>query len=100
MPIVVFYIVLSFMAVLFFIIFPYFIPLSNWQRVLVLFLVMLTSLSGGYWLAEFTSRWKNKIRDRHEKRFYWYRKMGLFESACLVEPKLAKHHWLAVGVRK
>ena len=32
----------------------------------------------------------DKIKDRHKKRFMWYYKMGLLESAVLTEPKYAK----------
>lgn len=99
MFIVVLYLMLSFIAISFFIVLPQFVSLSAVMSVLIIFLVILTSFSGGYWLADLTSRWKNKIEARHAKRFYWYRDMGLFESACLVEPKLAKRHWQWCGVR-
>lgn len=32
----------------------------------------------------------DKIKDRHKKRFMWYYKMGLLESAVLTEPRFAK----------
>ena len=35
----------------------------------------------------------DKIKDRHKKRFMWYYKMGLYESAVLAEPKFAKKFW-------
>jgi len=35
-----------------------------------------------------------KIKDRHKKRFMWYYKTGLLESAVLIEPKFAKKYWM------
>ena len=102
MFIVILYTTISFILVLFFLIVPYFVPLSIVMRVFMIFLTAFCSCGLGYWLAELIHKWKNKIKARHQKRFYWYRDMGLFESAYLVEPKLAKHHrfWQWCGVRK
>lgn len=96
MPIIVLYIMLFFILVLFFLIMPYFISLSAMVKVFVIFLTAFCSCGLGYWLAELTHRWKNKMRLRqlrHDKRFAWYYSMGLLESACLIEPKTAKNHW-------
>lgn len=46
----------------------------------------------GYGSAYCITRMIDKVADRRSKRFYWYRRMGLFESARLVEPKLAKNY--------
>lgn len=38
---------------------------------------------------------RDKIRERklrYIKRFCWYREAGLFESACILEPRLAKEY--------
>ncbi|KKL48563.1 hypothetical protein LCGC14_2324260 [marine sediment metagenome] len=100
MPIVVFYVAIFFILILFFLVMPYFVSLPTVMSVLIIFLIAFCSCGLGYWLAEIMHRWKNKIEARHAKRFYWYRDMGLFESAYLVEPKLAKHHWHWGGMRK
>ncbi len=93
MSIIVLHIMLSFIAVLFFLVVPYFVSLSTVMSVIVIFLITFCSFGLGYWLAELTSGWKSKIRKRHEDRFNWYRKMGLQESACLVEPEQAEAYW-------
>ncbi len=100
MPIVIIYITISFILVLFFLIMPYSVSLSAVISVLVVFLTAFCFYGLGYWLAGLTHIWKNKIEASHAKRFYWYRDMGLFESAYLVEPKLAKYHWHWGGMRK
>lgn len=46
----------------------------------------------GYGLSYCITRIIDKVDDRRSKRFYWYRRMGLFESARLVEPKFAKNY--------
>lgn len=48
----------------------------------------------GCGVAEIVSEWKRKVRDRHYTRFFWYRKMGMFESAIFVEVKMADEYWL------
>jgi len=46
---------------------------------------------GGSWFVTTTI---DKIKDRHRKRFMWYYKLGLYESARLIEPKFAKKYWI------
>jgi len=46
---------------------------------------------GGTWTIVTTI---DKIKDRHKKRFMWYYRMGLYESARVVEPKFAKEFWV------
>ena len=46
--------------------------------------------SGGAWGVLSTI---DKIKARHKKRFMWYYRMGLYESAVLAEPKFAKKFW-------
>ena len=76
-----------------FIVIPYFNELTLFKYILVLFMIVFNSYWTGYYLADVRGEWRRMEKDRRAKRFYWYRNMGLFESAYLVEPKLAKRYW-------
>lgn len=57
-------------------------------------LAAIVSLVAGFYVAKFIDILENKKRLRREKRFAWYYKMGLHESACLIEPTVARKVWI------
>jgi len=93
MPTIISYFMTFGIMVVFSVVLPHFVDLSSFISILVLLLVTICFFWSVYWISEFMYRWRNGIKANHEKRFYWYRDMGLFESACLVEPKIAKDRW-------
>ena len=66
-------------------------------HVLAIYLSIMSFYFAGHGVVEIGYEWKRKVRDRHYTRFFWYHRMGLFESARLVEPRLAKEYWLSSG---
>lgn len=46
-----------------------------------MFIIITVCYCIGYGLAYCITRIIDKVDDRCSKRFYWYRRMGLFESA-------------------
>lgn len=87
------YLIVFFVMTVFFIAFPYFIALTILQHIFMSLGVIFNSYWVGYFFSDVRYNWKKEKRERHEKRFDWYRKMGLQESACLVEPEQAEAYW-------
>lgn len=63
-------------------------------HVLAIYLSIMSFYFAGHGVVEIGYEWKRKVRDRHYTRFFWYLKMGLFESAIFTEPKMADEHWM------
>ncbi len=57
-------------------------------------LALIVSFVAGFYITEFIDILENKMRLRSEKKFDWYYKMGLHESACLIEPTIARKVWV------
>ena len=87
------YILIALFGTIFFNIVIYVYPLSGMMYIVVFSLLIFNSYFLGRWSGEFLYKWKKEKRERHEKRFDWYRKMGLQESACLIEPEQAEGYW-------
>ena len=79
-------------AILFVDVILWFVSVSAPLYVLAICSLLMSSYLVGSNIVEIVYLWKRKKEDRRFKRFYWYSRMGLIESACLVEPKLAKEY--------
>ncbi|KKM23073.1 hypothetical protein LCGC14_1619000 [marine sediment metagenome] len=83
-----------FISALFLIALPWIIsmPVSLPIHIVIICLSSMNCWIVGTGLAEIVYQWKRNINQRHYTRFFWYREMGLFESAQLVEPKMAEDY--------
>lgn len=65
-------------------------------HILAICLSIMNSYLVGRCVAQIMHEWKRIVKDRHYTRFFWYQKMGLFESAIFTEPKMADDYWLLI----
>jgi len=94
MLISILYIVVSFTGMAWAIAMTYIFTLSTFMYILVLCLVAFNGYHLGKGLISLVRECKRRIEYRHDKRFMWYYRTGLLESAILVEPKIAKDSYL------
>ena len=78
------------MVIIFLNILPWVISIPMPLHILMICLSVINSCLAGRSVAE----WSRIVKDRHYTRFLWYRRMGMFESALLIEPKIANKYWL------
>lgn len=88
--------VISFIVGLFFIGLPWFVSLTIWQSVFLVLLVACSCFVGGYGASAVVYRWKRNVWSKQYARFSWYNRMGLLESACMLEPKHAGMYWMKI----
>ena len=59
-----------------------------------MFIVIAVCYGIGYGVSCCITKMRDKMHNRRFKRFFWYRKMGLIESAIFTEPNLTREYWV------
>lgn len=75
---------------------PLFFTVSISLHILLVWVSVMGSWVAGRGVEEIAYLWNYKIEKRRIARFNWYNKMGLFESAQLLEPRLSKDYWIGI----
>jgi len=95
MPLILAYLIVTIMSSLILLDFSSVYSFSIYIVKVSMFFVACYCLGLG--LGYGTTKIRDKVTQRHSKRFNWYLKMGFYESGYLVEPRLArnlsKYYW-------
>ena len=54
--------------------------------------LLFASFMAGFYMSDLLMMLEDKKQTRHKQRFDWYRRVGLYESAALIELALAKKY--------
>ncbi len=86
----------SLLTAMFLVSLPWFVEISIWIHLVLMFCAVTNSYLAGRGFAEIKYEWEREKSNRRHDRLLWYKQMGLYESLQLIDPKLADRYWIKI----